>query len=71
MKLSEDRYQTLAAQLEQETIASRDREKKIQQLQEEVKLFTILLPSHKNNCRAQCILFYLSRLQTFYDSALI
>jgi hypothetical protein len=37
MKLSEDRYQTLAAQLEQETIASRDREKKIQQLQEEVK----------------------------------
>jgi hypothetical protein len=52
MKLSEDRYQTLAGQLEQETIASRDREKKIQQLQEEVKLLPSLSPSHKNNCRA-------------------
>ena len=52
MKLSEDRYQTLAGQLEQETIASRDREKKIQQLQEEVKLLPMLLRSHKNNCRA-------------------
>jgi hypothetical protein len=71
MKLSEDRYQTLAAQLEQETIASRDREKKIQQLQEEVKP-TFAKPFAKSyNCRAYCILFYLSRLQTFYDSALI
>jgi hypothetical protein len=36
MKLSEERYLALASQLEQETISCRDREKKIQQIQEEV-----------------------------------
>ena len=37
LKLSEERNLMLASQLEQETISGRDREKKNQQLQEEVQ----------------------------------
>jgi hypothetical protein len=49
MKLSEDRYLILASQLEQETISNRDREKQIQQLNEEVVINGLVWVRFKTN----------------------